>query len=91
MKKLMLTTVCALAMILSSCGSDDDGGPDCITQTNNVAAAAETFVGNPTSTQACNDYRAVLQSFLDSGCAPDQATEDSIRQQLDTLGDCSVL
>jgi len=29
MKKLMLTAVCAFTLVLTSCGSDDDGGQNC--------------------------------------------------------------
>jgi len=89
MKKRMLTTFCAFALILTSCGSDDDGA-DCITQTNDVVNAISDFDFNNFSVENCNSLKSTLQSYLDSGCAPDQETENSFRQTLETLGDCSI-
>ncbi len=85
----MYVALFATTLGFTACGSDDDGA-DCIALTNQVADAASNFIDD-SSTANCNAYRAALQSFLDSGCSPDQETEDSIRTQLTTLGDCTAL
>jgi len=90
MKKLIFSVLCALVLIITSCGSDDGGGLDCITQTNNVANAVTNFDFTDFSVENCQSMKNTLQTYLDSGCAPDEATAASFRQNLDLLGDCSL-
>lgn len=85
MKKVILSSLAVVVFSFTSCGSDDDGGGiNCISAAQELADAAQAFGSDP-STENCNAYKTVLQSFLNGGCAPDQATEDSTQQILDNL------
>ena len=67
MKKLMLVALTVAAFGITSCGSDDDGGVDCVSLATNVANAAETY-GADQSVANCEAYKAALEAYANSGC-----------------------
>lgn len=84
MKKVILSALVIVVFSFISCGDDDDGGINCISATQELTDAAQAFGTDP-STENCNAYKTILQNFLDGGCAPDQASQDSTQQILDNL------
>ncbi|AXT61900.1 hypothetical protein D1816_16560 [Aquimarina sp. AD10] len=88
-KTIFVALLFVFASFLNSCGSDDPG-IDCLSLSTNALDAASTF-GESRTTESCNAYKTALQNYLNNNCSPDAATEASFREQLDALGDCTIL
>ncbi|TYP76928.1 hypothetical protein [Aquimarina intermedia] len=84
MKKILILCVSILAIGLTSCGSDDDAGFDCLKLTTDVSTAASAYAENQT-TENCNAYKQSLEAYLEGNCFPDEQSEASFREQLEGL------
>ena len=87
MKKLLFLFAIA-GLTLTSCGSDDDGGPDCVGLANASADAFQVFLDENT-TASCTDYINSLQELLDNGCV--EGAEVAATQAILDSVDCDLL
>ncbi|MCK8482126.1 hypothetical protein [Psychroserpens algicola] len=89
MKKLMIS-MCCLALLSTSCGSDDDGddGLSCSEATQNTVTALTNFTNSESEPGSyedlCNAYKLALQQQKEA-CGDSSGTIQSI---IDGLGDC---
>lgn len=73
MKKLVLSAIVVLAMVATSCKSDDDTveALDCASLAQASSDASDAYDNNPSS-ENCISFRNSLQALIDADCLDTQ-------------------